>query len=123
PLSSPAPPAPSSGFRSSPRGCPVTAQVDGATARSCSGPLLARAVRSAAWTSGTLFTAHIEHRRIRLVAYGARLESVLGASPRGFESPILRCEAPESLRFRGFSLSWCRSWPAVHLTLVCRFAP
>lgn len=25
--------------------------------------------------------------RIRLVAYGARLESVLGASPRGFESP------------------------------------
>ena len=42
--------------------------------------------------------------RIRLVAYGARLESVLGASPRGFESPILRCEAPESLRFWGFSL-------------------
>ena len=35
-------------------------------------------------------------RRIRLVAYGARLESVLGASPRGFESPILRCEkAPD----------------------------
>ena len=29
-------------------------------------------------------------RRIRLVAYGARLESALGASPRGFESPILR---------------------------------
>ena len=29
-------------------------------------------------------------RRIRLVAYGARLESVLGESPRGFESPILR---------------------------------
>ena len=28
--------------------------------------------------------------RIRLVAYGARLESVLGASPGGFESPILR---------------------------------
>lgn len=25
------------------------------------------------------------------MAYGARLESVLGASPRGFESPILRC--------------------------------
>src|SRR5665647_2765783 len=34
-------------------------------------------------------------RRIRLVAYGARLESVLGESPRGFESPILRvCEGP-----------------------------
>ena len=29
-------------------------------------------------------------RRIRLVAYGARLESVLGESPQGFESPILR---------------------------------
>ena len=47
--------------------------------------------------------------RIRLVAYGARLESVLGASPRGFESPILRGEAPGSrlnqqslARFRGF---------------------
>ena len=35
-------------------------------------------------------------RRIRLVAYGARLESVLGASPHGFESHILRSEkAPE----------------------------
>ena len=29
------------------------------------------------------------------MAYGARLESVLGESPRGFESPILRrCEGP-----------------------------
>ena len=29
------------------------------------------------------------------MAYGARLESVLGESPRGFESPILRqCEEP-----------------------------
>ena len=27
------------------------------------------------------------------MAYGARLESVLGASPRGFESPILRKQA------------------------------
>ena len=27
------------------------------------------------------------------MAYGARLESVLGESPRGFESPILRQEA------------------------------
>jgi hypothetical protein len=35
-------------------------------------------------------TADSAARRIRLVAYGARLESVLGASPRGFESPILR---------------------------------
>lgn len=28
--------------------------------------------------------------RYRLAAYGARLESVLGASPREFESPYLR---------------------------------
>ena len=28
------------------------------------------------------------------MAYGARLESVLGESPRGFESPILRQEQP-----------------------------
>ena len=28
--------------------------------------------------------------RIRLVAYGARLESVLSESSQGFESPILR---------------------------------
>ena len=28
------------------------------------------------------------------MAYGARLESVLGASPRGFESPILRQQLP-----------------------------
>jgi hypothetical protein len=28
------------------------------------------------------------------VAYGARLESVLGESPRGFESPILRQQLP-----------------------------
>ena len=34
--------------------------------------------------------ACLRPRRIRLVAYGARLESVLGESPRGFESPILR---------------------------------
>ncbi len=32
--------------------------------------------------------------RIRLVAYGARLESVLGESPQGFESPILRAKNP-----------------------------
>ncbi len=36
--------------------------------------------------------------RIRLVAYGARLESVLGASPRGFESPILRQLVSDSRR-------------------------
>lgn len=43
-------------------------------------------------------------RRIRLVAYGARLESVLGASPRGFESPILRHRTPEPAQVPGFSL-------------------
>ena len=37
-------------------------------------------------------TAPERSRRIRLVAYGARLESVLGESPRGFESPIIRTE-------------------------------
>ena len=31
------------------------------------------------------------------MAYGARLESVLGASPRGFESPILRQVFPTDL--------------------------
>ena len=30
------------------------------------------------------------------MAYGARLESVLGASPHGFESHILRSEKPQS---------------------------
>ena len=33
-------------------------------------------------------------RRIRLVAYGARLESVLSESSQGFESPILRSPDP-----------------------------
>ena len=46
-------------------------------------------------------TAAVEARRIRLVAYGARLESVLGASPRGFESPILRRFPPLSCWFFG----------------------
>ncbi len=38
------------------------------------------------------------------MAYGARLESVLGASPRGFESPILRHPTPEPLEVPGFLL-------------------
>ncbi len=49
-------------------------------------------------------------RRIRLVAYGARLESVLGASPRGFESPILRSTSPGSQRIPGFFLCLQRFW-------------
>ena len=40
------------------------------------------------------------------MAYGARLESVLGASPRGFESPILRHSTPEPTQAPGF----CRPW-------------
>ena len=36
--------------------------------------------------------------RIRLVAYGARLESELGESPQGFKSPILRCKTECPLR-------------------------
>lgn len=36
------------------------------------------------------------------MAYGARLESVLGASPRGFESPILRHSTPEAAQAPGF---------------------
>ena len=38
------------------------------------------------------------------MAYGARLESVLGASPRGFESPILRHRTPGLLQVPGFLL-------------------
>ena len=34
------------------------------------------------------------------MAYGARLESVLGASPRGFESPILRAPKARDLFVR-----------------------
>ena len=36
------------------------------------------------------------------MAYGARLESVLGASPRGFESPILRHRTPGPVEVPGF---------------------
>ena len=38
------------------------------------------------------------------MAYGARLESVLGASPRGFESPILRHRTPGPVEVPGFLL-------------------
>ena len=47
-------------------------------------------------------------RRGRLVAYGARLESVLGASPRGFESLSLRQE--ETAHLRGGLFASYRSW-------------
>ena len=44
------------------------------------------------------------------MAYGARLESVLGASPRGFESPILRDTSPGSVEIPGFFLCFQRFW-------------
>ena len=40
--------------------------------------------------------------RIRLAAYGARLERVLGSRPRGFKSPILRSSPGLGFRGRGF---------------------
>ena len=46
------------------------------------------------------------------MAYGARLESVLGASPRGFESPILRHRTPGPVEVPGFLL------PLVSLVLL-----
>ena len=45
------------------------------------------------------------------MAYGARLESVLGASPRGFESPILRHRTPGLIGAPGFSLAGTRKTP------------
>ena len=42
------------------------------------------------------------------MAYGARLESVLGESPRGFESPILR-RSHEFSSGRYVSPQWVRS--------------
>ena len=50
------------------------------------------------------------------MAYGARLESVLGASPRGFESPILRHRTPGPVEVPGFLL------PVVPLVFRAPFA-
>ncbi|EHM87707.1 hypothetical protein HMPREF0045_01394 [Actinomyces graevenitzii C83] len=44
------------------------------------------------------------------MAYGARLESVLGASPRGFESPILRHRSG-TVRFRIFYALFTPAFP------------
>ena len=79
----------------------LAAGVDPAFATANSGDVAGRVpVRPPAWLSPTAArgafgsTAGLRYPRpagrIRLVAYGARLESVLGESPRGFESPILR---------------------------------
>ena len=51
------------------------------------------------------------------MAYGARLESVLGASPRGFESPILRHRTPGPLQVPWFLL------PVVPLVLRAPSGP
>ena len=40
------------------------------------------------------------------MAYGARLESVLGASPQGFEAPILRQQEMDLSVFAGVHLSF-----------------
>ena len=50
------------------------------------------------------------------MAYGARLESVLGASPRGFESPLLRqsesaASARRLLRASAHSSAQCGDLP------------
>ena len=47
------------------------------------------------------------------MAYGARLESVLGASPRGFESPILRHQSG-TVRFRIFYALFTPAFPGPH---------
>jgi hypothetical protein len=52
---------------------------------------------------------YASRRRIRLVAYGARLESVLGSRPRGFESRILRRVTSENAgSARRASPAFCR---------------
>lgn len=57
------------------------------------------------------------------MAYGARLESVLGASPRGFESPILRSTSPGSVEIPGFFLCFQRFWARGIETDIYRLVP
>ena len=74
-----------------PRGEPLPAYRAAAPAARVSGvPLSCDVTRGTRRVRSFMATAPERSRRIRLVAYGARLESVLGESPRGFESPILR---------------------------------
>jgi hypothetical protein len=54
------------------------------------------------------------------VAYGARLESVLGASPRGFESPILRSVMSHVMRKRPPHASMCIPAGRTHLPYYIR---
>ncbi len=58
------------------------------------------------------------------MAYGARLESVLGESPRGFESPILRTSTtgkpPIRIAVGGFFVGAGRTG---HLRSTTQFRP
>lgn len=56
------------------------------------------------------------------MAYGARLESVLGASPRGFESPILRHQSG-TVRFRIFYALFTPAFPSPGLLPGLRSLP
>ena len=56
------------------------------------------------------------------MAYGARLESVLGASPRGFESPILRHQSG-TVRFRIFYALFTLAFPGPHYSPDPRLLP
>ena len=58
--------------------------------------------------------------RIRLAAYGARLERVLGSRPRGFKSPILRSSPGLDFLRPGIFLSgaWARQLQEPQLFLV-----
>ena len=58
------------------------------------------------------------------MAYGARLESVLGASPRGFESPILRRDPKPCLPVpdAGDRASSCAQLTALRTSSRIRFS-
>ena len=56
------------------------------------------------------------------MAYGARLESVLGASPRGFESPILRHQSG-TVRFRIFYALFIPAFLGPHYSSSPHYSP
>ena len=56
------------------------------------------------------------------MAYGARLESVLGASPRGFESPILRHRSG-TVRFRIFYALFIPAFLGPHYSSSPHYSP
>ena len=57
--------------------------------------------------------------RIRLAAYGARLERVLGSRPRGFKSPILRSFPGFEFSRPGIFVFWCADWVLLWRCAVC----